>query len=563
MDNVATVLSPSTSEKDNQNTSPFANENIVISKQEYIQFKSEIGYWESLCRRTKQQLEVTKQELVQEKAKVKDLQQRLFGKSSEKGITKGEGGVKKTSSNSRGQQNGSKGHGRTPRSTLPTTIEVIDVAEEDRCCPICHELRPEFPGTEDSEIIEVHVQAHVRIIKRNRVKSCQCEENCTIISAPPVPRVIPRSPYGVSFWTELIISKFLYAQPVNRTCQQFQHIGLPVSPGTVSGGFQQLYDLFTPVLGAMLDKQMTEQLFHADETTWRVFDQIQGKAGNRWYLWMMQSPSVIFFIAASGRAADIPIAFFEAMDDSIEEVFLVCDRYSAYKKLATDRTIIVLAFCWAHVRRDFIKGAKTPEFEEWMFSWVADIGELYRINNVRLRHWDQNQPLCSQSIEFNKEHEALKESLDKMIQQCNENLADKDLPKEKSAVLNSLKNHWSGLTVFAENPQVSMDNNQAERTVRNPVIGRKNYYGSGSIASALFAAAMFSILQTMTLWKLNPKHWLFLFLNACAKNGGKTPEDLSPFLPWSMDEARMALLRNPLPQARLHFNQEPELTDTS
>ena len=36
----------------------------------------------------------------------------------------------------------------------------------------------------------------------------------------------------------------------------------------------------------------------------------------------------------------------------------VCDRYSAYKKLARLAAgRLVLAFCWAHVRRDFIKVA--------------------------------------------------------------------------------------------------------------------------------------------------------------------------------------------------------------
>ena len=46
---------------------------------------------------------------------------------------------------------------------------------------------------------------------------------------------------------------------------------------------------------------------------------------------------------------------------------LVCDRYSAYKKLGRelgDR--LTLAFCWVHARRDFIKcaaGNETPA--EW------------------------------------------------------------------------------------------------------------------------------------------------------------------------------------------------------
>lgn len=82
-----------------------------------------------------------------------------------------------------------------------------------------------------------------------------------------------------------------------------------------------------------------------------------------------------------------------------------------------------------------------------------------------------------------------------------------------------------------------MDNNSAERAIRNPVLGRKNYYGSGSIWSAELAAMMFSQLQTIELWQLNPRHWLQDYLTACAKLGGIAPADLTPFLPWSMSEA--------------------------
>ena len=45
-------------------------------------------------------------------------------------------------------------------------------------------------------------------------------------------------------------------------------------------------------------------------------------------------------------------------------------------------------------------------------------------------------------------------------------------------VLRSLRNHWQGLTLFVEDPDLPMDNNQAERALRGPVVGRKNYYGS-------------------------------------------------------------------------------------
>jgi len=97
-----------------------------------------------------------------------------------------------------------------------------------------------------------------------------------------------------------------------------------------------------------------------------------------------------------------------------------------------------------------------------------------------------------------------------------------------------------------------MDNNKGERSIRNPVTGRKNFYGSGSLWSSQLAAIMFSIFQTMSLrvtfrlWNINCKHWLRSYLTACAKNNGKAPEDLSSLLPWNIDEEHRQKLSRPL-----------------
>jgi len=83
-----------------------------------------------------------------------------------------------------------------------------------------------------------------------------------------------------------------------------------------------------------------------------------------------------------------------------------------------------------------------------------------------------------------------------------------------------------------------MDNNESERLERNPVIGRKNFYGSGSLWSGQLAAMLFSIFQTLGLWKMNPRLWLQAYLEACAAHQGRAPQDLSAFLPWNMSETQ-------------------------
>jgi transposase len=67
-------------------------------------------------------------------------------------------------------------------------------------------------------------------------------------------------------------------------------------------------------------------------------------------------------------------------------------------------------------------------------------------------------------------------------------------------------------------------------------VGRKNYYGSGAVWAGRLAAMMFSLLQTLCLWQLNPRAWLTAYLTACAEAGGEVPEDLERFLPWNLSE---------------------------
>ena len=47
--------------------------------------------------------------------------------------------------------------------------------------------------------------------------------------------------------------------------------------------------------------------------------------------------------------------------------------------------VIVLAFCWSHVRRDFIRvGKGWPELKTWALEWLRRIRRLYRLNDPRL-----------------------------------------------------------------------------------------------------------------------------------------------------------------------------------
>lgn len=90
-----------------------------------------------------------------------------------------------------------------------------------------------------------------------------------------------------------------------------------------------------------------------------------------------------------------------------------------------------------------------------------------------------------------------------------------------------------------------MDNNEAERCLRTPVVGRKNYYGNNSLWSGMLTAALFTIIQTLLKNHISPKKFLLAYFDACAKNGGSPPENIDAFLPWNMSDEQKTAFRYP------------------
>ena len=303
---------------------------IVISEKEYRELKWEIGCWRGRHERALLREKVLKKIIKEKDGQIRDLKNRLFGKKTEKKETaKKDGEAKdKPSKRPRGQQPGSKGHGRTKRPDLPHTDEPVNFPNIPQCANCLKNYIPD--GSKKSEIIEVEVKAYTRIIIRDRMKKdCSCDGQPDKVIAPMPPRVIPKSPYGITIWESVLLNKFRYCQPTNRLIKQYAEQGLPISAGTITGGLKVIKDLFQPIYDALYEQQMTENRFHNDESGWKVFESVDGKIGNKWWLWVCRSASVVFFQIAPGRGADVPVEHFK--DIKHQKIIVICDRYSAYK----------------------------------------------------------------------------------------------------------------------------------------------------------------------------------------------------------------------------------------
>jgi len=465
------------------------------------------------------------------KALVRQRERELFARRSErgsKGKTKGSAPEKSGGRRRRGQQPGAAGHGRRRHEQLEPRDEIHDLREGEKVCEKCGLPHEALDATEDSEVVEVDVRAYRRVIKRRRYRRrCECAGLPRTLTASGPAKLIPKGSLGVSVWALVLLDKYLFQRPTHRLLSdlRWSH-GLHLSAGTIAGGLKRLKRVFEPLYEAIITRNVADTRWHADETRWLVFAEVDGKSGHKWYLWVFVSQSTVVFKLSPSRSSEVPIEHFGRDSHGILNV----DRYAAYKVLLRDGRIL-LAFCWAHVRRDFLAVVTDwgRKHTAWGLGWVEKISVLYRLNEERLAKqgdpagWEAAQSRLCQAVEA-------------MAQERDRELADPQLARPRRKILESLKNHWSGLVLFVEHPEVPMDNNRAEREQRSPVVGRKNYYGSGSVWSGQLAAMLFSLFQTLLTWKVNPRQWLIAYLEACAQAGGHAPPDATGLLPWNLSE---------------------------
>ena len=194
----------------------YKDHSVQIRQGELIRLRWEAAYYKSQFEIKKRKIEKVIALCREFKGLNKKLLQRLFGKKTEK--SKSKENTKDPNNNKKGKAKGSQGHGRKKEDHLETKVEIIDLNESEKKCACCGLDFEDLGVTSDSEIIEIEVKAHRRVIKRkNYKKTCECKITPAIIRPPCVPKVIPKGKFGISFWVYILIQKFCFHMPINLT----------------------------------------------------------------------------------------------------------------------------------------------------------------------------------------------------------------------------------------------------------------------------------------------------------------------------------------------------------
>ncbi|HEX6359584.1 IS66 family transposase, partial [Actinophytocola sp.] len=531
----------------------------------------DVGFWRAEAQRWRARAERSEAEAAQLRARVVELEGQVgalaekvaeltrlaFGKSSEKqsakkpvGRVEGEGGPDgpdsaeqgggRASGRGRGQQKGSRGHGRRDYSHLPTEEHVRDVPQAERVCPRCGAGYVPF-GEECCELIDWQVRV-VRVVIRRPTyrRGCRCPVR-GVLAAPPAPKPIAKGRFTSGFLARLLVEKFVLGRPTHRIAAALAHDGLDLADGTLAGVLAACSDLLAPLAAKISERNAAAAHLHVDETRWQVYAAVAGKDSHRWWLWVFAGPDTTVFTIAPSRSLKVLTTQLgittdpdtAALPDILpggRRLLLSSDFYTVYQSLGRMDGVDNL-WCWSHIRRYFVRAgdAHPDALKVWTEAWLERIGALYRAHSALTAA----APGSPQQAEAAEQFDTALAAIDRErhTQAANAHLMHPAAVK----VLATLDREWEGLARHREFPELPLDNNSAERALRGPVVGRKNFYGSGSKISAELAGRAWTITATAQRAGLNPLAYLGAYLHACAEAGGKPPTGaaLDRFLPWT------------------------------
>ena len=397
-------------------------------------------------------------------------------------------------------------------------------------------------------LVIVRVAAHCR---RRYRRACSCRVPATV-TAPGPPKAIGKGLFSNGFTAMLLTERFAAGRSMNSLVKGLSRQGAEISPATLAGTCAQAGALLAPLADAITERSRGSWHLHADETTWRVFAPRDGSGPAKWWLWVFIGPDTACFVMDPTRSGAV-LARHVGIDEETGQLtadedggprrlVISSDFYAVYQSAGRKADGLVNLFCWAHIRRYFVRAgdANPAQLTYWTQAWLERIKDLYAAHEQLMAAWAgaAAAPASRQTAEATRLEEA-RAAWDEAITAIDEartrQMAAPGLQEPAKKALATLDREWDGLIAHRDFPVIGLDNNPAERMIRGPVVTRKNAGGSRNGDSARLAAVIWTVTATMQMAGLNLLTWLTAYLDACGRNGGKSPQgrDLERFLPWN------------------------------
>jgi hypothetical protein len=360
-------------------------------------------------------------------------------------------------------------------------------------CPDCGFLLGK-PVEIRERYIEDIPQIETEVTKHN-IHRYYCH-NCKKVVEPKVTDALAKSQLGLRL---LVMTAWLHyslgvtVENIIKWLSCF--CSFKISPGGLTQSWNRLSGILLPVYQELAKEARNSAVLNADESGWRV-------KGKTHWLWCFTNELLAYFTIDKSRGSPV-------VKKVLGKVFggiLICDFFGAYGKIVT----WAKQRCIVHLFRELEKVSNKNKSLEW--SRFTKLLKRLLKDAMRLSVKQKDIEPNIYMSKSNSLHQRLA-----MI--YNQEYKDPD----SNRMAKRLKKYKDEIFIFVTHPEVSADNNHAERQIRPAVIMRKNSYCNRSRQGADTQAILMSIFRTLHLRKIDPASVLNNLLSEWVRTGNIAP----------------------------------------
>lgn len=343
---------------------------------------------------------------------------------------------------------------------------------------------------------ELHVTPSKFFVKKYVRPKYAKPQNQGIITAQLPPRPIEKCMAGASLLATILVDKYVDHLPLNRQMQRFERNGMHIPSSTITDWARQASQLLLPLAAALREEIITTQYLMVDESPIRVLDSDKPNGTHQGYYWVYRSTekNIVLFDYQKGRGRDGPTTILDGFKGHLQT-----DGYQVYEQFDKNKNIQLVG-CMAHARRYFDQALQSDS--ERATQALNYFAQLYAIEKIaREQHHTHEQRL---QLRQQKSVSILAQ----LKQWMEDNIMHITPQSPISKAMAYFLARWDKLCLYTTDGKLEIDNNLVENSIRPLAIGKKNYLFAGSHDAAARAAAIYSLMGTCRMNKVNPQQWL-------------------------------------------------------